>query len=143
MADLRPIEGERTLLKVGVLTVTSVRVRLHDAGDGHADVIGFLLDSVTGCALTHATHPTLLVLAVLALLGGAVLDRVQGALVIGIALASIFVVAYLVTRQQVLRISSPSTHMDVRVRGASLEEAIGIVETIEHAKLAWHIQNRR
>ena len=143
MANLRPIEGEQTILTSGVLTVTSHRVRSHSASGGQAHVVGMLLDSVTGCELTHVAHWELLALAPLALLAGVALDRVDGALVIGIGLAFISVVAYFLTRRQVVRISSPSTQMDVEVKRASLDEAVGVVEAIEHAKCAWHVQHRR
>jgi hypothetical protein len=143
MANIRPIDGEQTILASGVLTVTSHRIRLHSAGGGQAHVVGMLLESVTGCELTHVAHRGLLVLAALGLLSGVGLNHMDGALVVGIGLALVSVVAYFLTRRQVVRVSSPSTQMDVEVKRASFDEAIGIVEAIEHAKHAWHVQHRR
>jgi hypothetical protein len=70
------------------------------------------------------------------------LDRVDGALVVGFVLATLLGVFYVATRRQVVRVSSPSAHIDVELKGAKGDEAIGIVETIEHAKHAWHERAR-
>jgi hypothetical protein len=103
-----------------------------------------MLDAVTSCEVTHRSYPALLVLAAVVFLAGIMMNtpRDQSPSAYGLLLAMIIVFAYLGTRRQVVRISSPSAHIDVLLSGVKFEQALGAVEAVETAKdlryrLAW------
>jgi hypothetical protein len=144
MANLRFLDGERVLLESenGLLTVTTHRVRKHATDRGSARIVSMMVESVTSCEVTHDSHPQLLGFAALAVLGGLLLNnsRDNTALVLGLVAAILLAVAYVVTRRQVVRVSSPSAHIDVRLIGMSLEQAVGVVDAVEKAKERRHVQ---
>lgn len=97
-----------------------------------------MLDAVTGCEITHSSNPTLLLFAGGIAAGGlwwGMDGGDRGTIVLWAVLISIaLVVAYFATRQQVLRISSSSTHIDLNLSGSSLDEIVAIIDAIETAR---------
>lgn len=132
------MEGERTILQAdnGTLTITTHRVRYLAKRTGNAKFISMMLDAVTSCEVTHRSYPALLVLAAVVFLAGIMMNtpRDQSPSAYGLLLAIIIVFAYLGTRRQVVRISSPSAHIDVLLSGMKFEQALGAVEAVETAK---------
>ena len=132
------LPGETVVLEADnkTLTLTSHRVRYAMRRTGRARVISVMLESITSCELTHATHPVLLVLAILAVLGGFALhERADStALIVGVVTAIALAAIYVGTRRQVLRVASPSSRIDVLLVGMSLDQATSVIDSIERAK---------
>ena len=107
-------------------------------GSGRARVVSIMLEAVTSCELTHTTHPLLLALAASCPIVGFSLSssRDGSPLVGGVIVAIVLALLYLGSRRQVLRVSSPSSHIDVLLAGMSLEKATEIIESIERVKNA-------
>jgi hypothetical protein len=135
---MAPLDGEQMLLEANnkTLTVTTHRVRFADNRGGSARIASIMLDAVSSCEITHSSNRALLLLAVVALLGGFALNspRDSTPVAIGAVVAVILVAAYFATRKQVLRVASPSSNIDVLLVGMSIEKATEIVDTIEWAK---------
>jgi len=135
---MAPLDGEQMVLEADnkALTITTHRVRYSGRAGGSGRIASIMLDAVTGCEVTHTTYRAWLMAAVLSVLVGFYLNssRDSTPLTVGALVAGLFVVAYLATRRQVLRVASASTQIDVRLVGMSLEKAAEIVDTLEWAK---------
>jgi len=135
---MEPLEGEQMVLEADnkTLLITTHRVRYSGRIAGSDRIVSIMLDKVSSCELTHTSYRTLLFLAVLAVVVGLVLnnERDGSPVVVGVVVAFFFVIAYLATRKQVLRIASPSSHIDVLLAGMSLEKAIEVIDSIEREK---------
>jgi hypothetical protein len=133
-----PLEGERVVLEANnkTLTVTTHRVRYAGRVGGSARVVSIMLEEVSSCELTHTTYPALLVLAGLAFVAGLAMNSARDStpVVVGLLVAAIFVAAYLGTRKQILRVASPSGHIDALLVGMTLEKATEVIDTVEWAK---------
>jgi hypothetical protein len=110
---MQALEGERTLLTVASLTITTHRVRETLKGGGAGQVTGIMLNEVSGCAVTHVSKPYLLNLAGLLLfvsiVGGIIgipsSNESPTVLILGIIATLILGVAYFATRKNVVRVS--------------------------------------
>lgn len=134
------IDGESIVLEStnGELRVTTHRVRYLLKRTGSTRFVSMMLDAITSCEVTHTSFPALIVIAVLVFLAGIAMNTSRDSTpsVIGAVLAGIVIVVYFATRRQVVRISSPSAHIDVLLIGIGFDEAVRIVDAIEVAKTA-------
>ena len=140
------LPGETVILEADnkTLTVTSHRVRYAMRRTGRAHVVSLMLESITSCELTHATHPVLLVLAVLSAIGGVAMNEPNNStpLIVGVVAAIVLVALYFGTRRQVLRVASPSSRIEVLLVGMSLDQATSVIDSIERAKDARNVGQR-
>lgn len=136
---MKDLQGERMLLEANnkVFTLTTHRVRYAVAGRGQARVVSLMLEAVTTCELTHTTYPLVLAVAALFLVGGALISNNSSdssPLIGGLLIAAVLVTVYFVTRRQVLRVASPSSHFDLLLTGMSLDNATAVIDSIQQAQ---------
>ena len=136
------LEGERTLLGVASLVITTHRVRETLKGNGVGRVTSIMLDEVSSCAVTHVSKPYLLNLAGL-ILFVSIVSAIVGIpsssesltiLILGILATLILVVTYFATRKNVVRVSSASTSIEVPLSGVGFDKAVEIIDAVEWAK---------
>lgn len=103
---LKLLEDERSVLTShqGALSVTSHRVVFSAVSSGASQYTSIPLDQVASCGLVTTTHPLLLVLAAGALIAGFASDEAMRVTLLTAGV--LFVIAYFVTRQAVLKICS-------------------------------------
>ncbi len=134
------IAGENIVLEStnAELRVTTHRVRYLLKRTGSTKFVSIMLDAITSCEVTHTSYPALIVIAVLVFLAGIAMNssRDNSPSLIGAALAVIPSIAYFATRRQVVRISSPSAHIDVLLVGIGFDHAVRVVDAIEAARSA-------
>jgi hypothetical protein len=118
------------------LTLTTHRVRLEGKRWGRGQVTSIMLESLTSCEITYATHPFLLVIAgIFAVYMLIQMNEISAAVfLVGMAFAGVFVVAYHLTREQVICLKSPSASIKVDTDEMSLESAKRFIDTAEKAK---------
>lgn len=136
-----PIPGERTLLSSdgNKLAVTTRRVRLMRSRAGSSELVSITLDAIASCRITFTSHPALVgVGAASAVFGYIEQTPTDGSPIFyGLGAALVLVVAYFVTRKQVLEVASRGgSKIVVPVKGIPLERTLEIVDTIEDARLA-------
>ena len=125
------------------LIVTSHRIRLSRRATGWRWTTSVMLESLTACSLEFRSRILFIVLTVLSILGGLLGVALAGEpwpVVVGMALAVLFVVLYVRSRDQVVAFTAPGTTITVRSSGRSLEEVRQLVETVEAAKNARYTQ---
>lgn len=134
------IPGEEVILESsnGALRVSTHRVRYVIKQTGSAKFASIMLDAVTSCEVTYLSYPALLVFSGLVFLGGLLMNSARDStpLSIGSGGAIALGIAYLLTRRQVVRVSSPSAHIDVPLSGLDFSMAVRIVDVIEAARNA-------
>jgi hypothetical protein len=117
------------------LTLTTLRVTLDQASAGASRYISIPLDGVSSCGLVTRSFPILLLLAVLAAVGGFVLKQKEatvGGLVVGV----ILVIAYFVTRVAVINISpNGGESIVVPAKGMARDKVLEFLRAVEDAKL--------
>ncbi len=132
---MAPLQGEQVILEAEkkTLTITTHRVR-HLGRAGRIATV--MLEAITSCEIAYVAHRVLLLLAALVLGAGFALNtpRNETPLILGIGAAVVFVIAYFGTRKQVVRVSSPSCHIDVALVEMNIENATQLMDTIEWAK---------
>src|ERR1700722_5496138 len=132
------MEGEQVVLQSqdGTLTVTTHRVRHVTKRTGSAKFTSIMLEAVTSCEVTHTSYPALIAVAVIAFLAGLALSSSRDATpsVYGGVVAAILVGLYFLMRRQVVRLSSPSAHIEKDLAGISFDQATGVVDAVESAK---------
>jgi hypothetical protein len=125
------------------LILTTHRVRYQAETFGNAVIRSIMLEELASCALVRSSNTIFLVLAgicfVLGLLVAAGGRRMEGALVIGVILAVVFVIAYFASRRQVLALASAGTTIMVNTQGMKLEVAQQFIERTEAAKNARYL----
>jgi len=120
------------------LILTTHRVRYQVETFGNAAIRSIMLEELASCALVRSSNMIFLVLAgicfVLGLLVAAGGRGMEGALVIGVILAVVFVITYLASRRQVLALASAGTTIMVNTQGMKLDLAKQFIERTEAAK---------
>jgi hypothetical protein len=125
------------------LVLTNIRVRLESESFGHARIVSIMLEELASCAITRISHPVFLVIAVICFLGGALIAANgrgnDNALIAGIVLAVVFVLIYLVNRQQVLALASAGATINVNTQGMKLDDVRAFIDRAEAAKNARYL----
>jgi hypothetical protein len=129
------------------LILTTHRVRFQVETFGNAVIKSIMLDELASCAMVQNSNVLLLILAgacfVLGLLVSIGGRGNEGALLVGIVLAVVFVIAYFASRRQVLALASAGTTISVNTQGMKLETAKQFIEQTEAAKNARYLLGRR
>ena len=117
-----------------VLVLTTHRLR-YDSLDGglavRKELVSILLEELVSCAITRISYPLLLLLA----LGGVMLALLmEGAAIVGIALAVLFTGGFFASQRRVLLISSAGSKIQVNIAHMSLQSLREFVDEIEDAK---------
>jgi hypothetical protein len=125
------------------LILTTHRVRYQVETFGNAVIKSIMLDELASCAMVRSSNVVFLVLAAVCFVIGLLVAmggrRNEGALLVGIVLAIIFVFAYFVSRRQILAFASAGTTISVNTQGIKLEAAQQFIEQAEAAKNARYL----
>jgi hypothetical protein len=120
------------------LALTSHRVRYQSEAVGNTTIRSIMLEELASCAMVHSSNIILLILAGVCFLGGlfvyASQPRADGALVFGVLLAVVLVIAYFASRRKVLALASAGTTITVNMRGMKLDTVKNFIEQTEAAK---------
>jgi hypothetical protein len=125
---LRELEG---------VTLTTHRVRLDLQQGPDTGATSITLDAVASCAVATTSQMWLLGLAALSAVGGVIQSESRENLVMGLAIAGVCVIAYLLTRTQILKISSAGDAVIRRTRGKNHATLIEFIEAVERAKFGY------
>ena len=117
----------------GEFVLTTHKVRLEAREFGQASVKSIALEELTGSEIKYVSRPWLLILAAAAPAGGLFIGE-GTALFLGIGVGAIAGIAYFVLRHQAIFLSSPSTEINLSVKGMGLEEAVAMIDKVEAAK---------
>lgn len=131
--DLMPDEKILVESDTKELVLTTHRVRYETKQWGKAKIIGIMLEELCSCEIAHTSHPGLFISAALAVIGGIASQQYYGVL-IGLAVALIFVLAYLLTRKAVISLASANAVIKLPTIGMSLDSIIRFMGEIETAK---------
>ncbi|MDX2054231.1 MAG: hypothetical protein SFV15_17655 [Polyangiaceae bacterium] len=137
-ASMKLFPDERILLEAnsGLLKLTTHRVRFEHQRSGDSVVIGITLDAVASCGLVTTTYPILLLLALLAAIGGlASSSHDSGAMLWLFLAACLLVLAYFLSRKVVLRISSAGDDIIVGVQRVGRAPLLEFIDALEQAKV--------
>ncbi len=143
------LPGETILLESDPegLTLTTHRVRSEARGWAGKEVVSIMLDEIASCSITHSSSPILLIFAAIALLGGFIAPMNSRSntetLALGIIIAMILVIAFYVTRQQILTIASAGNTINRSIKGMSMQTATHFIDTIERAKNERYLHGTR
>lgn len=121
----------------GGVSLSTHRVRYESKRPGEASFKSIMLDQVSSCSINYTSYPILLILAILFVLGGAILYSLMhkpNGLAIGIVIAVIFIIAYFMTRKQVISIASPGDTIKYQMSKLSLEKGKEFIDELEKAK---------
>lgn len=133
------MENETVLLELTKqLTLTTHRLRYQTRAMNDVKIKSIMLDELASCAMTQTGNGILLVLALLAFLGGLFISvseaNKEGALIIGLIFAAILIIAYFATRRQVLSLASAGATIRLNTHGAKLDAVKDFIEQTEAAK---------
>ena len=129
---MKLMDGERVLVTSdnNAFTLTSHRLR-HET---KSDVVSIMLDQLCSCGIVHRDHAWMRVAAAACVVGAIAFQSYGNALIAGIVGALLLVVAYFVTRHQVLTFSSGGESINVKVTGAGLDKTVAFIDSVEAAK---------
>jgi hypothetical protein len=150
---MKSLPGERVLYKApgGRLIITTHRVRYERQSGGTTTIKGIMLEEVASCAMIRKTYPWLLIWAAFSALGGLLLafsalgglllafSAGVAGLMLGMVLALVLGLAYLLSREQVVAIASPGATIFLNLQGWSLHDARELIEQVEAAKNARYL----
>jgi hypothetical protein len=132
------LPGERKVSEAsdGIVVLTSYRIRLDQGGRGFASIC---LDQVASCTIGTRSYPILLILAAVVWLAafqfaGERMTTIP--FLIGALVGALIVLAYILTRQQAIVITSCGESMRLQTRGVSRATCVQFVDDLERAKLA-------
>jgi hypothetical protein len=134
--ELLPGERKVSESSDGTVVLTSHRVRLDQ---GTRQFASIALEEVTSCSIGTHSYPVLLILAAVVWLGAFQFagERVGTIpFLIGGLIGALVVLLYVLTRQQVILITSAGESIRIRTRGMSRATCIQFVDDLERAKLA-------
>jgi hypothetical protein len=143
---LMPNESVLLETEQKILILTTHRIRYQSEAFGSAEIRSIMLDELASCVMVQTSHIILLILAGICLLGGIVVTtsgpRNEGALMIGVLLAVVLVIAYFASRRQILMLASSGTTITVNTQGMKLDWAKQFIEQTEAAKNARYLLGR-
>jgi hypothetical protein len=117
-----------------ILVLTTERVRYDSVTFGSSRVVSITLDSVASCGLVTMSHPVLLLLGAVAVVGAFALSGDAQPLLVAVAIVLVFV--YLVTRRAVISIASNGGEtITVPAKGMSRSTIVDFLNAVEREKL--------
>ena len=145
---MNPMQNETVLLETEGkrLILTTHRVRYQTEAMGSAEIKSIMLEELASCAMVRSSNIILLILAGICLALGVLVaasgPRNEGALLVGVLLALVFVIAYFASRRQVLALASAGTTISVNAQGMKLEAVKHFIEQTEAAKNSRYLIGR-
>ncbi len=130
------LAGERVVMSsdADTLTLTNMRVRLDSEASGRSRLVAMVLDAVASCGLVTRSHPFLLLIGALAVVG-ALTQQGNNQLAL-FAIGAILVVVYFATRSAVLTITSVGgSEIVVPIRGMGRNQIVEFIDALEKEKL--------
>lgn len=129
------LPGERVVSSNNLLTLTNYRVFRDSTGSGQSRYVSITLDAVSSCGFVTNSQPVLLVLGILAAIGGfAVQGDAQTALLIG---GLVLIVMYFATLSAAVAIcSTGGERITVPARAKQRDLLMTLVNAIDREKLA-------
>jgi hypothetical protein len=144
--NLMPNESVLLETERKTLILTTHRIRYQSEAFGSAEIRSIMLDELASCVMVQTSNIILLILAGVCLLGGILVTasgpRNEGALMIGVLLAVVLVIAYFASRRQVLALASAGTTITVNTQGMNLDRVKQFIEQTEAAKNLRYLQAR-
>lgn len=129
------------------LILTTHRIRSEDEAMGNARIKSIMLEELASCAIVQSSNNLLLGLAALCLLIGVLITASSrgdsGPLAIGFVIALILVLAYFVSRQQVLELASAGATIRTDTKGMKLQAVEQFIDRVEAAKNERYLIGRR
>ena len=121
-------------------TLTTVRVRQRYKNF----VSSALLSEVDSVAVVYKSHLWLLILGIIALVGGAVMpNRLQAAGIAGLVLGLIAIALYYITREMVLQIHAGEGVIRERISGNRMKDCIEFIDALEEEKRNFELAERK
>jgi hypothetical protein len=133
--EMLPGERQVSASSDGSVVLTTHRVRLDQGGE----LTSMCLDQVAACSLGTRSHPILLVIAAVIWLGSFQFagERVlTPAFVVGALLGALIVGLYVMSRTQVITITSAGERIRIQTRGMTRAVCIQFIDDLERARLA-------
>ncbi len=132
---MKLIDGEENILesKNGELILTTHRVRLDTKSLGKRKITSILLRELSSCELAHRSYPILLLIMVIGLIVAGVGGN-SDAMVGGVAVAVIALIAYFLTRRQALCFASAGASLLVETKGMKPDYVKNFIDEAEIAK---------
>ena len=135
------LPGERVLLESDTknLVLTSHRVRYEMQTTGLTKITSIMLEEVSACEVTTTTKPGLLIAAIVVFLAGlffnsSISPRDSSAIIGGVVVAVILVLAYFGTRERVISVRSAGGAINASIQGIPPESVRNFIEVLEQAK---------
>jgi hypothetical protein len=135
------LTDERIILESDprALTLTTHRVRYEYNRTGRGEVISIMLEEIASCAIARRSRPLLLIIAAIIFLLALVLAttsqyRSNVFFVGGLIVSGLLVVAYSLTKQQVLEIASAGASIQQATASMKMESVVDFIDAVEEAK---------
>jgi hypothetical protein len=138
--ELPLLDGERLLHQSPnqVVSLTTHRVRMHRASGSAAHIVSMMLEKVSACEIRYLSHPWLLLVGALLVVGGvlALFQRTEpGIVALLLLVGGVLLTAYFVSRHHVVSIASDGgTRLSFETKGMPREVVIGFIDNLEQAK---------
>lgn len=123
--------------KALILTTHRVRHKVDVAGNAH--LVSIMLEELASCGMLRVNHLILLVLALVAALGGVFVTMQDyrndpTGLIIGLVIAAVLIALFFGTRQTLLSLASAGSTIRLHVVGMKYEAVVDLIDRIEAAK---------
>lgn len=138
--ELPLLDGEHLLHQSPnhVVSLTTHRVRLHQANGSTAHIVSMMLEKVSSCEIRYLSYPWLLLVGAVVALGGvfALFQRAEpGAVALLLLLGVVLIIAYLASRRHVVSIASDGgARLSFETKGMRREVVVGFIDNLEQAK---------
>ncbi len=122
----------------GMLVLTTHRVRWDPKKASSGLITSIMLEEVCSCQVRYTTYPALFAVAALAIVAGAMLNSHSDStpMVVGVVVAIVCVVAFLVTRRKTLSVRSAAGSIEVSANQMALDNLRTFIDSLESAKSA-------
>jgi hypothetical protein len=135
---MKLLPGERILYEKtfdGTLKITTHRVRYKRQGGGRETIKSIMLEEVASCAMTRRSQPLLLLYAALCILGGVIgIIQVGWVFVLVLLFGLVMVIAYFLSRKQLVAIASAGTTIFWNTKGRAVANFHELFDNVESAK---------
>ena len=136
--NLLPSEAVLKQTARNTLTLSTHRVRYETQAMGIAEIKSIMLEELASIVMVSSSNVIFIVFAVVALVLGVLVAangrRMEGALVLGVFVALVFVILFFATRRQVLSLASAGATITVNTQGMKIEAIKEFIERTEAAK---------
>lgn len=143
---MKLLPGEQIILESdnGVLVLTSCRVRYQSKTAGYQNVISIMLNAVSAVGIERKSHPMLIILGLISIIGGWVeqSSKVYNSagseyLALGLIIAAAFSLVYWFTSRQFIWVASSGARLNVPAHRMRAASALEFINEVEAAVLAY------